>query len=154
MGNWYRVTKCINGRLYDYWQRTYRVGKSVKTENKYIGPTSNGPSSSGVHASSISSPAPAMSQYELTLQQHHVLLRNMQATPPEPELPEPEPRYKRLELSQEEWREIRAAERERKKEFDAGMKRQAAQVRAAKRKSRGTGAINPFLGQAITGKKK
>jgi hypothetical protein len=38
MGNWYKVTKRINGRLYDYWQRTYRVGKSVKTENKYIGP--------------------------------------------------------------------------------------------------------------------
>ena len=38
MGNWYRVTKRINGRLYDYWQRTYRVGKAVKTENQYIGP--------------------------------------------------------------------------------------------------------------------
>jgi hypothetical protein len=33
---WYRVTKKINGRFYDYWQRTYRVGKSVKTENRYI----------------------------------------------------------------------------------------------------------------------
>lgn len=39
MGNWYRVTKRINGRLYDYWQRTHRVGKSVKTYNKYIGPS-------------------------------------------------------------------------------------------------------------------
>jgi hypothetical protein len=38
MGDWYRVTKRINGRLYDYWQRTYRVGKAVKTENQYIGP--------------------------------------------------------------------------------------------------------------------
>jgi hypothetical protein len=38
VGSWYRVTKKINGRLYDYWQRTYRVGRSVKTENKYIGP--------------------------------------------------------------------------------------------------------------------
>src|SRR5215475_6675621 len=38
MRKWYKVTKRINGRLYDYWQRTYRVGKSVKTENKYIGP--------------------------------------------------------------------------------------------------------------------
>jgi hypothetical protein len=36
---WYKVTKKINGRLYDYWQKTYRVGKSVKTLNKYIGPT-------------------------------------------------------------------------------------------------------------------
>jgi hypothetical protein len=39
MGSWYRVTKRINARLYDYWQRTCRVGKSVKTENKYIGPS-------------------------------------------------------------------------------------------------------------------
>lgn len=38
MGNWYRVTKKINGRLYDYWQKTYRQGRSVKTMNKYIGP--------------------------------------------------------------------------------------------------------------------
>ena len=37
MGNWYRVTKRINGRLYDYWQRSYRLGKSVRTDNKYIG---------------------------------------------------------------------------------------------------------------------
>jgi hypothetical protein len=29
----------INGRRYDYWQRTYRLGTSVKTENKYIGPS-------------------------------------------------------------------------------------------------------------------
>src|SRR5262245_34456283 len=36
---WYRVTKKIKGRLYDYWQPTYRVGKSVKTENRYIGPS-------------------------------------------------------------------------------------------------------------------
>jgi hypothetical protein len=38
MGNWYKVTKRINGRLYDYWQRTERHGKQVKTFNKYIGP--------------------------------------------------------------------------------------------------------------------
>lgn len=39
MGSWYKVTKRIHGRYYDYWQRTYRIGKSVKTENKYIGPS-------------------------------------------------------------------------------------------------------------------
>lgn len=42
MGSWYRVTKTISGRKYDYWQRTYRVGKSVKTKNKYIGPSDGG----------------------------------------------------------------------------------------------------------------
>lgn len=35
---WYQVTKRINGRLYLYWQRTKRVGKSVRTVNRYIGP--------------------------------------------------------------------------------------------------------------------
>jgi hypothetical protein len=40
MANWYKVTKRINGRLYDYWQRTERQGKSTKTLNKYIGPHS------------------------------------------------------------------------------------------------------------------
>src|SRR5262245_5740887 len=41
---WYRVTKKVNGRLYDYWQCTYRVGKSVRTENRYIGPSHKGAS--------------------------------------------------------------------------------------------------------------
>jgi hypothetical protein len=36
--DWYRVTKTIRGLKYDYWQKTYRVGRSVKTLNKYIGP--------------------------------------------------------------------------------------------------------------------
>ncbi len=40
---WYRVTKRINGRFYLYWQKTYRVGSSVKTLNKYIGPGANPP---------------------------------------------------------------------------------------------------------------
>jgi hypothetical protein len=36
--DWYRVVKTINGRRYLYLQKTYRVGRSVKTLNKYIGP--------------------------------------------------------------------------------------------------------------------
>lgn len=39
MGNWYRVSKKIHGRFYDYWQRTERHGQQVKTFNKYIGPS-------------------------------------------------------------------------------------------------------------------
>lgn len=42
MGNFYKVTKKIHGRYYDYWQKTYRVGKRVKTLNKYIGPSTRG----------------------------------------------------------------------------------------------------------------
>ena len=33
MGSWYRVTKKINGRLYDYWQRT-SSGAFCETEDK------------------------------------------------------------------------------------------------------------------------
>jgi hypothetical protein len=36
--DWYRVVKTINGRRYLYLQKTYRVGCSVKTLNKYVGP--------------------------------------------------------------------------------------------------------------------
>src|SRR4029453_9495536 len=36
-------TKTINGRKYLYWQKTYRVGGSIKTLNKYIGPANNPP---------------------------------------------------------------------------------------------------------------
>lgn len=39
---WYVVTKRIRGRSYLYWQKTYRVGRSTKTLNKYIGPTGSG----------------------------------------------------------------------------------------------------------------
>ena len=35
---WYAVKKCIKGNYYWYWQKTYRVGRHVKTLNKYIGP--------------------------------------------------------------------------------------------------------------------
>jgi hypothetical protein len=37
------VVKTINGRQYLYWQKTYRVGSSVKTLNKYIGPANDPP---------------------------------------------------------------------------------------------------------------
>jgi hypothetical protein len=45
MGNWYRVRKTIDGRYYDYWQRTERHAAQVKTFNKYVGPTGAAPTS-------------------------------------------------------------------------------------------------------------
>jgi hypothetical protein len=39
---WYRVIKTIKGHRYVYEQRTRREGKHVRTENRYIGPTSEG----------------------------------------------------------------------------------------------------------------
>jgi hypothetical protein len=38
MGNWYLVTKRINGHFYLYWQKTYRLNGKVKTLNQYVGP--------------------------------------------------------------------------------------------------------------------
>jgi len=39
----YVVIKTINGRRYRYLQRSYRVGKKVKTESTYLGPEDGGP---------------------------------------------------------------------------------------------------------------
>ena len=38
MGAWYRVVKKVKGRRYAYLQRTWRKGKTVHTENQYLGP--------------------------------------------------------------------------------------------------------------------
>src|SRR5262245_15828555 len=56
----YKVVKTINGHRYLYWQRTKRVGKAVKTENRYIGPAAGSPSStpSTVSPSTYSTTAP------------------------------------------------------------------------------------------------
>ncbi len=40
---WYQVVKTIKGHHYEYLQRTWREGKRVRTENRYIGPA-DGPS--------------------------------------------------------------------------------------------------------------
>jgi hypothetical protein len=38
----YVVIKTINGRRYRYLQRSYRVGKKVRTESLYLGPADGG----------------------------------------------------------------------------------------------------------------
>ena len=35
---WYRVVKTIKGHRYEYLQRTWREGRHVRTESRYIGP--------------------------------------------------------------------------------------------------------------------
>jgi hypothetical protein len=55
--SWYKTVKSINSRQYYYWQRTYRLGKQVKTENKYIGPVS-GSRTSPAAPSTYSTSAP------------------------------------------------------------------------------------------------
>ena len=40
--DWYLVIKTIKGRQYYYKQKTYRVGRHVRTQNIYVGPVRNG----------------------------------------------------------------------------------------------------------------
>lgn len=150
MGDWYRVTKKIYRRRYDYWQRTYRVGASVKTENRYIGPSSGHPqiaSCVGTNATSIS--ILGMSQYERTVAEHRRLIEraNIQVKPPEPIYVEPKP--KRENYTRDEWLEHLREQRRLKREYDAGMKRQAREIRQAKRDTRGIKAFNPFIARML-----
>lgn len=39
MEGWHRVTKLIDGKLHDYWQRITRVGTSATYQTRYIGPS-------------------------------------------------------------------------------------------------------------------
>src|SRR6266705_345731 len=64
---WYRVTKKINGRFYDYWQRTYRVGKSVKTENRYIGPSLSGGSPAATASPAVEREPLYAGQFEIPI---------------------------------------------------------------------------------------
>jgi hypothetical protein len=43
MGGYYLTIKKINGHRYYYWQKTRRVGKQIKTLNKYVGPVDKVP---------------------------------------------------------------------------------------------------------------
>jgi hypothetical protein len=38
----YIIIKTINGRRYRYLQRSYRVGRRVRTESRYLGPANGG----------------------------------------------------------------------------------------------------------------
>ena len=145
---WYKVTKRINGRLYDYWQRTYRVGKSVKTENKYIGPAGSGSrSSSGtthtatkfetVPLTTSQPPPPAAAQLA-----HENVMSHFD-------------RYAgfskefRQLLKKADDKERREYEHDRYGPLKERIKRQQAAVRKAKRQTTGIKALNPFLALGI-----
>ncbi len=161
MGNWYRVTKRINGHLYDYWQRTYRVGESVKTENRYIGPVRaqlNAPADRNVTAvSAIPSPAtscnsgipfarssaavsataphtPEEAVYQITPSTAHLTGKDRR---------DYEKHYEKIR---------REDERIQYGNLEARVARQEAAVRAAKRKTRGIKAINPFVAKLLVKK--
>lgn len=141
MANWYRVTKRINGRLYDYWQRTHREGKSVKTENRYIGP--------------VSRPALGPSIYSLTapLTSDDVLSKCFSPqTTPEPQRGNIRKLMakKRAILRNEEYFDFNAFEKVLDQlDYAHAVKTNRERMRDVKRKTRGIKAANPFLAQAI-----
>jgi hypothetical protein len=184
--SWYRVTKTIHGRKYDYWQRTERQGKSTKTYNKYIGPSTAGQATitSGQwnaqenalraakqtfshldcpdcqqerreyggwrcsrHYNEAEDNARAIRQTGVGISKadtsyfHDPLWHEehgMGGSDTESFKPTVIDKAERAEDERIQYASLKARKA-----------RQEAAVRAAKRKSRGTGASNPFLGQAI-----
>src|SRR5689334_22865693 len=53
---WYRVVKTVKGHRYLYEQRSWREGKKVRTESRYIGPAGDDKTGGG----SITSPAASL----------------------------------------------------------------------------------------------
>jgi hypothetical protein len=141
---WYRLTKKVNGRFYDYWQRTHRVGKSVKTENRYIGPSSR----------SSFSTATAPNREPLYAGQFEI------------------PIAARSTAGSRKPRNIRELKKEKKAimlaaEFDPNaldavqdeldyaytVKSEKEKKRAARAKTKGIKALNIFIAQALVNKK-
>jgi hypothetical protein len=131
VGSWYRVTKKINGRLYDYWQRTKRVGKSVKTENKYIGPAACAPSIAPSTYSITAAVIPEEAIYKLVPSTAQLNGKDKR---------DYEKYYEQIRREDEQIQYGNRADR---------IARQKAAVRSAKRKTKGIKASNPFLAQAI-----
>ena len=58
---WYRVVKTIKGHRYVYEQRTWREGKRVRTENRYIGPEGGDGRAAGGSSVTTTAPLPIFS---------------------------------------------------------------------------------------------
>jgi hypothetical protein len=144
---WYRVTKKINGRLYDYWQRTYRDGKSVKTENRYIGPSGKGGT-----VASMTSAAPR--REPLYAGQFEIPIATTSAAE------QRKPRNLR-ELKKEKKAILLAAEFnsdafstvQDELEYAYAVKTEKEKKRAARVKTKGIKALNMFMAQALLPKK-
>jgi hypothetical protein len=153
VGSWYRVTKKINGRFYDYWQRTCRVGKSVKTENKYIGPAGT----AKIGATGGYTPAATGTLFT------HRPSSKSSLTSLEPEISPTAPCFPEEALQQIrpftdflDGKDRRRYERQRTKEraedeaiqyghLSKRIKRHKARYRAAKSATRGIKSLNPFI---------
>lgn len=171
--DWYRVVKTINGRRYLYLQKTYRVGKSVKTLNRYVGPAT-GPTTTpradtkdarrasrdeisrtyrDIKEHGLSSVFPP-TQHERTVDEHRAALSAMRPSAPEVQPYDPNAKPRRADYTAEEWKEYLRGERLRKREYDDAMSVETAKIRKAKRETRGIKSLNPFIAQAVSEPKK
>jgi hypothetical protein len=157
MGDWYRVTKTIHGRYYDYWQRTERHGKQVKTFNKYIGPTSTSPIV-GIPASAQKS---GSSLSSVKIDQSNIADSSAPISAP-PNIPATSrevmkqfnPHYglhKQFQriLDKNAKMQRREVERIQYASCAARIRKMEKKIRVAKRGAKGAGATNAFLGRAV-----
>jgi hypothetical protein len=142
VGDWYRVTKKIHGRLYHYWQRTTRVGKSVKTENKYIGPAEGRPAlgPSTFSASAPMLPEDVMGQYFSPKTSDNRKSGNIAKLNRE---------KKRILRNEEFFDEGAFNHIQDQLDYAYSVKRTTQKIREAKRKTKGIKSANPFLAQAL-----
>jgi hypothetical protein len=122
---WYPIVKRINGRLYLYLQQSYRLGKRVKTRNKYIGPYS-GRFASGA-SSALSEDHPA-SRIPASIRDLEKIKKQLLRTVVEDDA---------LNIVQEEL------------DYAHAVRRDQMQQRAIKKKTKGIKAENAFLAQGI-----
>jgi len=125
MNGCYKVMKTINGRRCDYWQRTWREGRSVKTHSVYIGPAA-GPSvgPSTYSASAPRTPEDSRNHFERLSDDFAYLKKYEHAQRREDERIQYGPRAARI-------------------------RRQEAAVRKAKRETADIKKLNPFIARML-----
>jgi hypothetical protein len=141
---WYRVTKKIKGRLYDYWQRTYRVGRSVKTENRYIGPSSKSGGFSTTAGSAASQREPLYAgQFEIPVAARSTTedrkTRNIRELK----------REKKAIMQAAEFDHVAFGAVQDELDYAYAIKSDKEKKRAARAKTKGIKALNTFIAQAL-----
>ena len=155
MGNWYRVTKTIKGRKYDYWQKTRRIGRSVKTENEYIGPSS-------ASAGPVASIGPGITRLDYVPSPRCAMMQDfIQVLPPEFFAAQQEKQkpgnLRTLQKQQRDMMKESVMEWDRNEyenvqdaiEYARSVRREREAQREVKKRTAGIKAINRFLAQAL-----
>jgi len=163
MGNWYQVTKHIHGRQYLYWQTTYRVGRIVKTLNKYIGPAANPPRvcspaaqieklSTVAHLDAITNEPEPDVVFNEALGTEPPMVSVNRETPEHPRRPGnlhdlKREKKKLMEANISVGDELNVVMEEI--DYANAVRKNRAAIRAAKRQTKGIKSLNPFMAKAM-----